>query len=122
MNAIKKAIGYSNIHDFYEIKEAEIGKGRSGVVKTAYHKKTAKKVAVKIINKNTMKNKDVELQRREIEVMKMSQHPHLVRLLDVFESEDFIYIVMQHLSCSLFHYLQKRNFKVSEPRAKELIH
>ena len=121
MSVIKQAIGYSNIDDFYDIKET-IGKGKSGVVKTAYHKKTQKKVAVKVISKKEMNARHIEMQRREIEILKMCQHPHIIRLLDLFESEDTIYIVMQHLSSSLFHYLRKRDFYLSESRAKELIH
>ena len=50
---IKKIIGFSFIEDFYEIKEI-IGKGKFSVVKCAIHKKTSKKVAVKIIKKKAM--------------------------------------------------------------------
>ena len=121
MSIIKQAIGYSSIHDFYEIKEA-VGKGKSGVVKTAFHKKTGKKVAVKIMSKKEMDVSDVELQRREIEILKMCQHPNIIRLLDVFENEDFIYIVMQHLDCDLFTYLENRDFKLPESRARDLTH
>lgn len=85
MNAIKKVIGYSNLFDFYDIKET-LGKGKFGLVKSAVHKKSGKKVAVKIMSKKEMTSSDVELQRREIEVLKMCQHPHIIRLLDIFEN------------------------------------
>lgn len=53
----------------------------------------------------------------------MCQHPHIIRLLDVFENQDYIYIVMESLSGGdLFTYLEKRSFKISEKRAKELSH
>jgi len=70
MNAIKKVIGYSNLFDYYDIKET-LGKGKFGLVKAATHKKTAKKVAVKVMTKKEMTVQDVELQRREIEILKM---------------------------------------------------
>lgn len=53
MNAIKKVIGYSNLFDYYEIKET-LGKGKFGLVKAAAHKKTGKKVAVKVMTKKEM--------------------------------------------------------------------
>jgi serine/threonine protein kinase len=53
----------------------------------------------------------------------MCQHPNIIRLLDIFENQDYIYIVMEALSGGdLFTYLEKRNFTVSERRAKELAH
>jgi len=85
IDAIKKVIGYSNLFDYYDI-GGTLGKGKFGLVKSASHKKTGKKVAVKIMSKKEMSPSDVELQRREIEVLKMCQHPNIIRLLDIFES------------------------------------
>lgn len=66
---------------------------------------------------------DVELQRREIEILKMCQHPHIIRLLDIFENQDYIYIIMEQLNGGdLFSYLEKRAFTVPEARAKQLSH
>ena len=52
MTQIKKVIGYSNLFDFYEVKET-LGQGKFGLVKSASHKKTGKKVARLFINKFT---------------------------------------------------------------------
>jgi serine/threonine protein kinase len=41
---------------------------------------------------------EMELQRSEIEILKMCQHPHIIRLLDIFENQDYLYIVMESLS------------------------
>lgn len=60
MHAIKKVIGYSSLQDYYEIKEA-IGKGKFGLVKSAVHKKSGKKVAVKLMSKAEMTTSDIEL-------------------------------------------------------------
>lgn len=85
INHIKKVIGYSNLFDYYDIKET-LGKGKFGLVKEAIHKKTGKRVAVKVMSKKEMSIQDVELQRREIEILKMCQHPYIIRLLDIFEN------------------------------------
>ena len=95
MNAIKAVIGYSNMFDFYDIKDT-LGKGKFGLVKSAIHKKTGKNVAVKVMSKGDMNVQDIELQRREIEILKMCQHPHIIRLLDIFENQDYIYIIMEY--------------------------
>ena len=122
MDAIKKVIGYSNLFDYYDIKET-LGKGKFGLVKAAVHKNTGKKVAVKVMSKKEMTVQDVELQRREIEILKMCQHPYIIRLLDIFENQDYIYIVMENLcGGDLFTYLEKRNFEISEKRSKVLSH
>jgi serine/threonine protein kinase len=60
---------------------------------------------------------------REIEILKMCQHPFIIRLLDVFENQETIYIVMEMLTGGdLFTYLEERNFVVSEERAKTIAH
>jgi serine/threonine protein kinase len=60
IEAIKKVIGYSNLFDYYDIGNT-LGKGKFGLVKSASHKKTGKKVAVKIMSKKEMSPSDVEL-------------------------------------------------------------
>jgi serine/threonine protein kinase len=45
-----------------------------------------------------MSAEEMELQRSEIEILKMCQHPHIIRLLDIFENQDYLYIVMESLS------------------------
>jgi len=43
--------------------------------------------------------------------------------LDIFENQDYIFIVMENLQGGdLFTYLEKRDFDISENRAKELSH
>lgn len=49
-DAIKKVIGYSSLFDFYEVKDT-LGKGKFGLVKLGVHKKTGKKVAIKVMSK-----------------------------------------------------------------------
>jgi serine/threonine protein kinase len=44
------------------------------------------------MNKKDMTNQDLELVRSEIEILKICQQPNIVRLYDVFENIDYIYI------------------------------
>jgi len=56
------------------------------VVKRAIHKKTSKEVAVKVVKKKELSLKDQELLKREIEVLKICQHPYIIKLFDIFEN------------------------------------
>lgn len=122
INSIKKVVGYANILDFYELKHS-LGKGKFGTVRAAVHKKTGKMVAIKVMKKAIMTPQDVELVKQEIEIMKMCQHPNLIRMLDVFENVENIYIVMEQLEGGdLFAYLEKRKFRIPEQRASKIVH
>ena len=119
---IKKVVGYANLLDFYELKES-LGKGKFGTVRAGVHKKSGKKVAIKVMKKAIMTQQDVELVRQEIEILKMCQHPNIIRMLDVFENTEHIYIVMEVLEGGdLFAYLEKRKFRIPEQRAAKIVH
>ena len=60
ITAIREVVGYANLFDFYEMKQA-LGKGKFGLVKEGIHKKTGKSVAIKIMSKSEMTVSDVEL-------------------------------------------------------------
>ena len=117
IDALKKAIGYTNLLDLYDIKQ-KLGKGKFGLVKLGINKETKDKVAVKVMNKNNMDSSDLELVRTEIEILKICQHPYIIKLYDIFENVDYIYIIMEYCQGGdLFSYLEKRKFQISEERA-----
>jgi serine/threonine protein kinase len=119
---IKEAIGYMKFTDYYDLKEV-IGKGKFGVVNLGIHKKTQQQVAVKIINKDSIKTlEDKELVRIEIGILKLCHHPNVVRLLDHLENEDYIFIVMEYIEGgTLGQYLKKKNFNFSERQASSIM-
>ena len=58
-----------------------------------------------------MKPIEVFQQRREIEVLKMCQHPNIINLIDIFENSDYYFIVLDYMAGKdLFDYIQKRGF------------
>ena len=119
---LKIATGYTNLLEIYDVKH-KLGKGKFGLVKLGIDKKTGQKVAIKIMNKNSMDSSDLELVRTEIEILKVCQHPNIIRLYNVFENADYLYIIMEYCSGGdLFTYLEKREFKVPEKRASTIIH
>ncbi len=69
-----------------------------------------------------MKPIEVYQQRKEIEVLKMCQHPNIVKLLDLFENLEHYYIVLECMEGKdMFDYLKSRSFQITEERAKELM-
>ena len=119
---LKVATGYTNLLDIYDVKN-KLGSGKFGLVKLGIDKKTGQKVAIKIMKKSSMDSSDLELVRTEIEILKICQHPNIIRLYNVFENADYMYIIMEYCSGGdLFSYLENRNFRVSEKRASTIIH
>lgn len=107
VSTIKKGIGYQSFNDSYEMNEKTLGEGKFGLVKLGVHKKTGQNVAIKIIKKQAMAPKDQELVKSEIDIMKMCRQKNIVRILDHFEDNDFIFIVMEYLAGgTLAHYLE----------------
>ena len=55
---------------------------------------------------------DLEQINTQIEILKIVKHPNIGTLYDVYENEDFIYLISKYYSGSdLFNYFEKRNFK-----------
>ncbi|WAR05363.1 SIK3-like protein [Mya arenaria] len=81
----------------YEI-ERTIGKGNFAVVKLATHMLTKTKVAIKIIDKTQLDQENLEKIFREIQIMKLLRHPHIIRLYQVMESGRMLYLVTEYAS------------------------
>ena len=119
---LKIATGYTDLLEIYDVKN-KLGSGKFGLVKLGIHKKTGQKVAIKIMKKSSMDSSDLELVRTEIEILKICQHPNIIRLYNVFENADYLYIIMEYCyGGDLFSYLENRHFRLSEKRASTIIH
>ncbi|XP_059814265.1 serine/threonine-protein kinase SIK3-like isoform X1 [Hypanus sabinus] len=81
----------------YEI-ERTIGKGNFAVVKLATHIVTKTKVAIKIVDKTQLEEENLKKIFREVQIMKMLRHPHIIRLYQVMETERMIYLVTEYAS------------------------
>jgi serine/threonine protein kinase len=87
----------------------------------ANHKKSGIQVAIKVVKKKDMKSIEVYQQRREIEVLKMCQHPNIIKLIDLFENSDYYYLVLDYMAGKdMFDYLKARDFSISEELGKDL--
>uniref|UniRef100_A0A182M8H8 non-specific serine/threonine protein kinase n=1 Tax=Anopheles culicifacies TaxID=139723 RepID=A0A182M8H8_9DIPT len=92
---------------FYEI-EKTIGKGNFAVVKLARHRITKNEVAIKIIDKSQLDPGNLQKVYREVEIMKRLDHPHVIKLYQVMETQSMIYIVSEYASQGeIFDYIAK---------------
>ena len=87
-----------------------LGIGSFGKVKVAEHVLTGHKVAVKILNRKKIKAIDMEEKvRREIKILRLFMHPHIIRLYEVLETPHDIYVVMEYVkSGELFDYIVEK--------------
>lgn len=88
-----------------------LGEGTTAKVKLAQDTETGTLVAIKIIKKSAFEVKP-DLQRkihREIALMRVLDHPHLIKLIEVLESPHHMYIVLEYAEHGeLFDYLVSR--------------
>ncbi|KAI9100551.1 kinase-like domain-containing protein [Phlyctochytrium arcticum] len=121
-----------------------LGVGSTGRVKLGVHVESGQRVAIKIIPKDSLANggngntqasaappsvtanpaggasppslanKKLE---REITIMKLIQHPHVLQLYDVYETDKELFLILEHVEGGeLFDYLVKKG-RLSEPEA-----
>ncbi|XP_062312011.1 serine/threonine-protein kinase MARK2-like, partial [Osmerus eperlanus] len=98
-----------------------IGKGNFAKVKLARHVLTGKEVAVKIIDKTQLNSSSLQkVTFREVRIMKLLNHPNIVKLFEVIETEKTLYLVMEYASGGeVFDYLVAHGrMKEKEARAK----
>uniref|UniRef100_A0A8C7IAE1 non-specific serine/threonine protein kinase n=1 Tax=Oncorhynchus kisutch TaxID=8019 RepID=A0A8C7IAE1_ONCKI len=103
---------------FYEIIRT-LGKGNFAVVKLARHKVTKTQVAIKIIDKTRLNPSNLEKIYREVQIMKLLNHPHIIKLYQVMETKDMLYIVTEYAkNGEMFDYLTS-NGRMSEDEARK---
>ncbi|RCH78528.1 hypothetical protein CU098_002461 [Rhizopus stolonifer] len=99
-----------------------IGRGASGRVKIAVHKQTGEKVAIKMISRSHLLASSTTSRsvQRELAVLQLLHHPHLVDLRQVLQDASYVYFVMEYLEGGeLFHYLAERG-KLQETESRSL--
>ena len=84
-----------NILDDYEILSI-LGEGTFGVVRLGKNKETGERVAIKILEKKKIVNKDdAERVDREIEILKRIKHINIIRVMNIESDPEKIYIIME---------------------------
>ncbi|XP_063913533.1 serine/threonine-protein kinase SIK2 isoform X3 [Zophobas morio] len=102
---------------FYDI-ERTIGKGNFAVVKLAKHRITKTEVAIKIIDKSQLDAGNLQKVYREVDIMKRLDHPHIIKLYQVMETKNMIYLVSEYASQGeIFDYIARYG-RMTEDQAR----
>ncbi|XP_047679953.1 serine/threonine-protein kinase BRSK2 isoform X4 [Prionailurus viverrinus] len=71
--------------------EKTLGKGQTGLVKLGIHCVTCQKVAIKIVNREKLSESVLMKVEREIAILKLIEHPHVLKLHDVYENKKYFH-------------------------------
>jgi len=82
------------LEDEYEV-GSELGRGGFAVVYAGKSKKTDESVAIKVIEKNCVDVSELQSLVREIDIMKKVDHPNVLKLIDIFESDTRVTLVTE---------------------------
>ena len=82
------------ITDFFKMEE-ELGRGSFAIVYSAINKSTGERVAVKVFEKTSMTEDDELMLHQEVDILSQLDHPNVVKLFEVFDEDDCMYLVME---------------------------
>jgi 5'-AMP-activated protein kinase catalytic alpha subunit len=104
----------------YELGEV-LGEGAYGIVRIAKHTESGKMFAIKILDKRKIKQDNlIENLRSEIRIMKSINHPNIVRLYEVLQSNSKIYLVIELVAEGDLFKTVKEQGAMSEDKARKI--
>ncbi|KAI7812134.1 SNF related kinase b [Triplophysa rosa] len=111
--------GYEGkIAGLYDL-DRTLGKGHFAVVKLARHVFTGQLVAVKVIDKTKLDDMATGHLLQEVRCMKLVQHPNVVRLYEVIDTQTKLYLILElGDGGDMFDYILRHEGGVAEDTAK----
>lgn len=88
-----------------------LGEGSFGKVKEALHVVSNEKIAIKILEKAKIKTaEDMQRIKREIDILQRMEHPHIIQLYEVIETNKYFFFVMEVVEQGeLSDYIESKN-------------
>ncbi len=95
-----------------------LGQGTFGKVKLGIYLPSQEKVAIKILEKDRIVERDDEIRvKREFDMLALFNHPNVILVAEIFESPDAFFSVMEYCEGGeLFNFIVK-NRRLSEDEA-----
>ena len=117
-----KKVGIYTFHN-----QNVLGEGSYSIVYLGQNDETKQPVAIKVITrKSLVDNYMYETLLSEIEILKKLDHPNIVRLYDVLNTSNNVYIITEYCNGGTLDEILKRERKLSEQQAifvmKDLLH
>jgi len=85
------------VEKYYKLTDT-LGEGSFSVVMKAIKKKTGQEFAAKIIDRSKLTSEETMALKNEIEILCQIDHPNVVKLFEIFEDKDLIYLIMEYMS------------------------
>eukprot|EP00808_Paulinella_micropora_P028921 g49349.t1 len=110
----------SKITNHYILKE-KLGQGNFAIVRRGIRKSDQKEFAIKMIMKKRLRPEEMQATHDEVEIMQRIDHPHCVKLYEMFHTKKELYMVMELLTGGeLFdRIVEKKSF--SEQKAVRIV-
>lgn len=116
-----KAASKKRIKDYYAFVKT-LGEGQFGKILLAKDRRTREKFAVKVIHKQRSEKRNKKLIQRELAILRLVIHQNIVRLYDLFDTEDKLYFVLKYMQGgALYQVLSEDSAYFSEERASPII-
>ena len=95
-----------------------LGQGSFATVRLATCKADGSKWAIKVIKRQSLAPEDEEALEIEIKIMERAEHPHIIKLKEVFDCPQNVYLVMEVMTGGeLFdRIVEKEHYSESEAK------
>ena len=105
---LEQVSNHRKFKEFYSLNE-KVGQGKFSDVYICTEHKSYKKWAVKVINKQKLSALEKELLSSEIKILRLLNHPNIVKINEIFDSKKHILIVMELIEGGeLFELIQRK--------------
>lgn len=95
-----------------------LGKGAFGVVKEATSIVTGEKYAIKQVLKDKPGSTAIQLLEREVAVLSTLQHPHVIQLVEVYETPKKVFMVLEMCRGGELSDLLHQKYRLNEEEVK----
>lgn len=110
-----------SIKEYYAFVKA-LGEGHFGKVLLAKDRLSMEKFAVKVIRKSSTEDRSETRIQRELDILRLVNHPNIVRLYDLFDEKEKLYFVLEYMAGgALYEVLSSEEMLYSEERASCII-
>jgi len=96
---------------------SQVGEGSYSTVRKCVNVQTGEQFAVKIIPKTNLLENDKDNIKVEIQLLSKLNHPNIIKLIETFEDDENLYLVMELMPQDLLHYTMKHK-KLSEEESR----
>ena len=121
LKIFKQVLHCEDINELFDIQN-KIGEGKFAHVYKSIHKPSQRKVSIKILEKQNLSLQELNMIQNEIEILKLCQHPNILKLYDVIENHEKLYIITELIEgVDLFTFLEDKNFDIDEATSNKII-